>query len=972
MSKVSKDTARTRSESLTGSERANLVSRELADLESYRVDNDRKTSCCTTWESSLETLQQYLRTAKRHPHVWIFTLLSIVILCGISLPLIVYLASNQNDTEEELAADLAIETGRWFCKYKVIRTDQLDRVILPLFSLAQFVGEIPEFYGLADRIGPVGEIGSRPLLPGSGSPPSPGTHRNVSGVCDDPVVVERYNRVAKTLKENAKMEGVMISLQLVPYQVVCNAYPLNNTEDFEEGVFFDSTGAIGLDLLSDPARIAFSEGVIKSEDVYIAGPLTLRQCANGGECLPAVEKAFIASLPVRSDNHTISFDGVEYNLWGSVESIINWQALIDRSDIFTRFQEQGKGFRLTRNDVVVNLETNEETITEVRLAETDDFESDKYDHTVSIELDTVDDMWEITIAYESAAASWVGWAIVAAIVMSLGVSLLIFAILVQKQKFRQMKTRYLEDVSQPQKLRMRMFVDDQAKSRDLTPQMETKLLNHKPIADFYPATSVFYADIKGFSSFASEREPRHVFKLLQTVFLHFDKIARKRKVFKVDTLGDKYMAATGLPDAQPDHAERLVRFAQECQLAFFRLTRELEKELGPATGALEIRMGIASGPVTAGVLFGATSKFHLFGPTVKRASQLNETSEVNRIQFCQKTADLLVAAGRKKWVEPRRDALSGSRAQGYYLTCRKRASDADKQESDVSYCSNLSVGSVGTDNGLWDEDDEQALVIGDAEGSDKENRLIEWQVQSLLRLLVPIVGFRDGKKDDIDEDLTTVYHRKTVVLDEVQAIISLPEFNKSKAKRARTRQTSITIPDVVEEQLRSLIREISSLYHKNPFHNFEHACHVVMASHKLLERVSTPEEVNYENKNLSKVANDLHAYTFGITSDPITHFAVVFSALIHDIDHRGVGNGQLAKENPELAERYRNQSVAEQNSVDLGWDLLMQPKYKELQQCIFCNRVEFLRFRHLVVNCVLATDIFDPELKAVRNMRWEM
>ena len=74
-----------------------------------------------------------------------------------------------------------------------------------------------------------------------------------------------------------------------------------------------------------------------------------------------------------------------------------------------------------------------------------------------------------------------------------------------------------------------------------------------------------------------------------------------------------YVAVTGLPDAQPDHAERMVRFAQECQLAFFRLTRELEKELGPATGALEIRMGVASGPVTAGVLFGATSKFHLFG-----------------------------------------------------------------------------------------------------------------------------------------------------------------------------------------------------------------------------------------------------------------------------------------------------------------------------------------------------------------------
>ena len=253
--------------------------------------------------------------------------------------------------------------------------------------------------------------------------------------------------------------------------------------------------------------------------------------------MPAVEKAFIASLPVRSNNHNITLDGVDYKLWGSVESIINWQALIDRSGIFSRFQEQGKGFRLTRDDVVTDLETGEEEISEVLLAETDDYESDKFDHSVSITLDTVDDLWEIAIVYKSAAASWFGWAIAAAAVLSLGVSFLIFAILVQKQKFLQMKTRYLEDVSQPQKLRMRMFVDDQAKLRDLSPAMEKQLLNHKPIADFYPATSVFFADIVGFSSFASEREPRHVFKLLQTAFFHFDKIARKRNVFKVDTLG---------------------------------------------------------------------------------------------------------------------------------------------------------------------------------------------------------------------------------------------------------------------------------------------------------------------------------------------------------------------------------------------------------------------------------------------------
>ncbi len=109
----------------------------------------------------------------------------------------------------------------------------------------------------------------------------------------------------------------------------------------------------------------------------------------------------------------------------------------------------------------------------------------------------------------------------------------------------------------------------------------------------------------------------------------------------------------------------------------------------------------------------------------------------------------------------------------------------------------------------------------------------------------------------------------------------------------------------------------------------------------------------------------------GITSDPLTHFAIVFSALIHDTDHKGVSNLQLSKEIPELGERYRFKSVAEQNSVDISWELLMQPRYSDLQKCIFATKEEYARFRQLVVNTVLATDIFDPELKALRNMRWD-
>jgi len=66
-------------------------------------------------------------------------------------------------------------------------------------------------------------------------------------------------------------------------------------------------------------------------------------------------------------------------------------------------------------------------------------------------------------------------------------------------------------------------------------------------------------------------------------------------------------------------------------------------------------------------------------------------------------------------------------------------------------------------------------------------------------------------------------------------------------------------------------------------------------------------------------ANIYEDNSFGIASDPLTQFALVFSALIHDVDHLGVSNAQLVKEQSRLARIYANKSVAEQNSVNVAW-----------------------------------------------------
>ena len=65
-----------------------------------------------------------------------------------------------------------------------------------------------------------------------------------------------------------------------------------------------------------------------------------------------------------------------------------------------------------------------------------------------------------------------------------------------------------------------------------------------------------------------------------------------------------------------------------------------------------------------------------------------------------------------------------------------------------------------------------------------------------------------------------------------------------------------------------------------------------MSAKKLLQRVVAPDAVYDRKDSKRKIAANLHEYTFGITSDPLTQFAIVFSALIHDVDHQGVSNGK--------------------------------------------------------------------------------
>lgn len=172
----------------------------------------------------------------------------------------------------------------------------------------------------------------------------------------------------------------------------------------------------------------------------------------------------------------------------------------------------------------------------------------------------------------------------------------------------------------PETIRDRVYEnaeENETTARNLTESWATgEPDKNLPIADLFPNTTILFADLKGFTAWSSERQPVEVFKLLETLYGAFDEIAIKRSVFKVETIGDCYVAATGLPEPQPDHAVRMVKFAQSCMDKMPELLLALTPTLGDETADLQMRVGMHSGPVTAGVLRGRRSRFQLFGDSV--------------------------------------------------------------------------------------------------------------------------------------------------------------------------------------------------------------------------------------------------------------------------------------------------------------------------------------------------------------------
>jgi len=186
----------------------------------------------------------------------------------------------------------------------------------------------------------------------------------------------------------------------------------------------------------------------------------------------------------------------------------------------------------------------------------------------------------------------------------------------------------------------RALVREQARSESLLlnilPAPIARRLKDHPgtIADGFAEVSILFGDIVGFTPLSKTVSPERLVEILNELFSRFDALAEKHGVEKIKTIGDAYMVCSGLPVPRSDHAEALAEMA----LDMLRAVTEHNRQFGTT---LNMRIGINSGPVVAGVIGLKKFIYDLWGDTVNAASRMESHGVPGGIHATAATAELL-------------------------------------------------------------------------------------------------------------------------------------------------------------------------------------------------------------------------------------------------------------------------------------------------------------------------------------------
>ena len=206
----------------------------------------------------------------------------------------------------------------------------------------------------------------------------------------------------------------------------------------------------------------------------------------------------------------------------------------------------------------------------------------------------------------------------------------------EKKRLRDLDKKHLELLNQEKEL----LEIEQLKTEKLMlnilprPIAERLKRGEKNISGSYPEVTILFSDLVGFTKMSSQTSATDLVKLLNDLFSRFDKRAEALGVEKIKTIGDAYMAVAGLPIPRPDHAQ----LCAELALGMFEDLKAFNQENGKE---LNMRIGLNSGPVVAGVIGFTKFSYDLWGNTVNTASRMESTSQPGRVQVSPATYEAI-------------------------------------------------------------------------------------------------------------------------------------------------------------------------------------------------------------------------------------------------------------------------------------------------------------------------------------------
>ncbi len=204
---------------------------------------------------------------------------------------------------------------------------------------------------------------------------------------------------------------------------------------------------------------------------------------------------------------------------------------------------------------------------------------------------------------------------------------------------------------------------EQAKSERLLlnvlpPRVAERLKRLDSVADGYADVTVMFADIVNFTGVAEELAPGDVIYLLNELFTGFDEVAAHHGIEKIKTIGDAYMAVGGLNESTPDYTAAIGEMA-------LQIVQFMHGRRTPNGAPLGLHIGIATGPVGAGVIGRTKFAYDLWGNTVNVASRLSSSAEIGQIAVDETTYKRL--RGRYRFEGPNFVAAKGKGQITCYL-----------------------------------------------------------------------------------------------------------------------------------------------------------------------------------------------------------------------------------------------------------------------------------------------------------------